>query len=93
MTVVEKDCAKMEWQPIETAPKDGTRIIVGGKSPDGCAAYDCVGQAFWREEVKYADWIKRCDEPAGFYWASDNRRNGACQWYVTHWMPLPELPD
>lgn len=83
----------MEWQPIETAPMDGTRIIVGGKSPDGNSAFDVVGQAYWRKEIKYAKDSPRCDEPAGFYWASDNTRNGKCSWYVTHWMPLPPVPS
>ena len=82
-----------EWQPIETAPKDGTRIIVGGKAPSGLSVHDVVGQAFWREEIRYAEDSPRCDEPAGFYWASDNRRSGKCQWYVTAWMPMPDPPE
>lgn len=82
-----------DWRPVETAPKDGTRIIVGGKSPNGNAAYDAVGQAYWRREVKYAEDSPRCDEPEGFYWASDNTRNGQCPFYITHWMPLPAAPE
>ena len=81
------------WMPIETAPKDGTRILVGGKSPNGNRGYDAVGQAYWRREIKYAEDSPRCDEPEGFYWASDNTRSGQCAWYVTHWMPLPEAPN
>lgn len=81
-----------QWQPIETAPKDGTRILVGGKSPNGNSAYDSVGQAYWRKEIKYAEDSPRCDEPEGFYWASDNKRNGQCCWFISHWQPLPSAP-
>jgi hypothetical protein len=82
-----------EWKTIDTAPKDGGRIIVGGKSPNGNSAYDMVGQAYWRNEIKYPEDYPRCDEPAGFYWASDGMRSGACPFYITLWMPLPLLPD
>ena len=70
----------MEWQPIETAPKDGTYIDlwVSGPYNKGCRITDCwfeCGQ-WWKDygrdgELK-ADQMKG-DEP-------------------THWMPIPDGP-
>ncbi len=65
------------WQPIETAPKDGTAIIV-------CGSYDREGReqmlaapARWRGDLK---WMRH----KGFGFSS--------QCHPTHWMPLPPLP-
>jgi hypothetical protein len=61
------------WQPIETAPKDGRRILVC------CAADDLFVVAQWRID----DWITCWDHtsPSSF------------DYQVTHWMPLPGLPN
>ena len=69
----------MTWQPIETAPKDGRRILVyggtwegelGGKEPS------VIAMGYAGDTVCVAD---TC-----YYDA----------WIVapTHWMPLPEPP-
>lgn len=67
----------MQWQPIETAPKDGTRLLaywppVFGGDNAGCATTWWVvtssGLFGWESPWEYAD-----REP-------------------THWMPLPEPP-
>lgn len=68
----------MIWHPIETAPKDGTRILLHIKD----FRIDC-GQwnsdQYARKPKPYWDWgfpskqIMRDDPP-------------------THWMPLPEPP-
>jgi hypothetical protein len=66
-----------EWQPIETAPKDGTNILVAN-------AEGWVGQVFWQNRwynENHAGWmIANCDEEYGEYITA------------THWMPLPEPP-
>ena len=70
----------MEWQPIETAPKDGTKIILGrfvkncqeGRSPH-------VEIDFWHRlpVVGYEGFGKFNDK----------------YWPPTHWMPLPAPPS
>lgn len=73
------------WQPIETAPKDGTPII--GLSPMDKFSGGVIGvqwipvtyKKYWGGEFKL-----------GGYWAR------SCHTQVvetpTHWIPLPELP-
>lgn len=69
----------MDWQPIETAPKDGSEIILGGQG--------WVSAGFWSdgEECKRAE--------AGWFFEDDRAslliaRNAN----PTHWMPLPPSP-
>lgn len=48
----------MEWQPIETAPKDGTEILVcalnGGKGPGMFVAIVCYFAGEWTTD-KYSE--------------------------------------
>lgn len=78
----------MEWQPIETAPKDRTRILICDE--DGI--------------INIAEWVNRWDECQVFvkttkagdvyktvredkgYWQSE------CVFLPTFWMPLPAPP-
>lgn len=73
----------MEWQPIETAPKDGTPILLScvrdrtGKR--------CVALAWW-DGGMWAD---------AMYW-SDADQQFSIPLFVsntTHWMPLPTPPN
>ena len=74
-----------EWQPIETAPTDGTSVIIATEQGDFGQAefhrsqfepFHLDGGWFWMSEYGQY-WIhkkmQRCGEP-------------------THWMPLPEPP-
>lgn len=66
-----------DWQPIETAPKDGTEVLLWGRCErDGqFFAYDCnVG---WYDDGSIGDkgWTAR-DLPIE----------------PSHWMPLPKPP-
>jgi hypothetical protein len=67
-----------QWQPIATAPKDGTRVLV--RFATGCevASYrsSTVGEPQWRTHTSY-EW-----RTSGGQWASP-----------THWMPLPAPPE
>lgn len=70
-----------DWQPIETAPKDGTCILVWSAEP----GYECVELVSWAE-----------DEPFGTAktWATQSEGPGYSHEVesVTHWMPLPAPP-
>lgn len=80
----------MEWQPIETAPKDGTWVLLcGGKTTEDDYMKTGVRVerpvvAFWKKDIYLCD----C------YWAytfwdgmwRDEYEN------PTHWMTLPEQP-
>jgi len=69
-----------EWQPIETAPKDGTRVLLfhdGGPSEDPCML---VG--LWDET--------RPEKHYGTKWACE--WYSAFNVYPICWMPLPPPP-
>lgn len=74
----------MEWQPIETAPKDGTRILVITK--DGV----CV-VARWEKWLHISGWT--------IYRIPDDKMKWigkSTEWLivndVSEWMPLPPPP-
>jgi hypothetical protein len=73
----------MEWQPIETAPKDGTRIlaVVQGFRP---------AVAYWQNNRGVFDFIDAEDMPSPEAW--DEYLRNEPEWTPTHWMPLPEPP-
>lgn len=66
-----------EWQPIETAPKDGTRILATG---DGTTVVTLWGKA---NHVPLYSWLL-LDVP---YDPEDYDF-----WKPTHWQPLPPPP-
>ena len=76
----------MGWQPIETAPKDGTWVLLTGGTVDGSwdgdtAPMVVVGQYLppWGSEaIWHFAWYDN-----GYYGEYSN---------PTHWMPLPEPP-
>lgn len=76
-----------EWQPIETAPKDGTRVLVYGtyqwedyldRQQTGAVTAYYIAADFWD------------DEDIGWVLISTNPYRDRAQ--PTHWMPLPEPP-
>lgn len=72
-----------EWQPIETAPKDRTHILlfVGNDKPQIVVAYyeSFVTEDGTVEWWAYADWLLQ--DAAGEIFGP------------THWMPLPPPPQ
>jgi len=73
----------MEWQPIETAPKDGTRILLV------CAPHvPAVGA--WCEDRKCWDYLEAGDFANEGAW--QDHLYASCDWPVTHWMHLPPPP-
>lgn len=69
------------WMPIETAPKDGTRVLVG-RFTKGKMSSD-------RNGYMTVDWYRQPKDGAGFLgWGKFN----TTYWPPTHWMPLPKRP-
>lgn len=86
---------EMEWQPIETAPKDGTEILLYGPSSYGPRV--TVGHWMTDKEcqIRTGDCGGdcRCDEyeycdPIWTSWDG----GFTTEWPCTHWMPLPNPP-
>jgi hypothetical protein len=81
----------MDWQPIETAPKDGTRVLVWGE-PSGHEGEDehRVVSAWWgrlvagQQEDENGEGWRFCSFDGGYYGEVYD---------ATHWMPLPEPPE
>jgi hypothetical protein len=72
--------AMSEWQPIETAPTDGTWVLVWGPSQRWSSVMMAwfalnhrSGKAYWKDSTEWDDYELVDDQP-------------------THWMPLPEPP-
>lgn len=72
-----------EWKTIESAPKDGTIILLYENNKDGMELGCCgVGVGFWM----YQDPWKGEE-----YWA-DAYSMDLLMDNPTHWMPLPQPP-
>jgi uncharacterized protein DUF551 len=66
-----------EWQPIETAPIDGTDILV------------CMTHNLSADEWETIQWVDY--QIPGAYWPVFSNRVDI-PFPPTHWMPLPEPP-
>ena len=81
----------MKWQPIETAPRDATAVLVmddrapglpGGRAAK-CSGHNTYVAAWWAEDDgSDGEWICYMDA------IQDPR----CPIEPTHWMPLPPTP-
>ena len=87
--------AKHQWQPIETAPKDGTEIFIFrvgwpwapvAKWTDypGNPVLDENEQDTWMCGWLFDEWFTPGNEDGWLGWSDDEM--------PTHWMPLPEPP-
>lgn len=88
----------MTWQPIETAPRDGTEFQarIPGNGEDNVIAWndadfldsegnDCGAWVFTRDQEPPDCWTD------GICW--EVNEDGVASVRPTHWMPLPEAPD
>ena len=75
-----------EWQPIDTAPKDGTHII-GYIPTDG--EYGGVIGIRWRKPYKHK-WKDGTETTFVGYWCKSVNKQSVCR--PSHWMPLPNPP-
>ena len=71
------------WQPIETAPKDGTRIDLWTKT------WIAASDSFMWKRITDCRWSKGdalTNTPARWSGCDPNR-------VPTHWMPIPAAPE
>ena len=80
MTDASELVERQMWQPIETAPKDGTKILVG--------RFVRNGQYNGRIKVDY--WHEPKRDKCTF---TGFGRFNPTFWPATHWMPLPPSPE
>lgn len=71
-----------DWQPISTAPKDGTPFLILGMN-DG-EFWEVPEVAYWESDMPY-------EGTPGFV-EYGNASDGT-YWNPTHWMPLPPKPE
>lgn len=71
----------MEWQPIETAPKDMTEFLAGRFTGNSNELHEGRIRVDWWRSRNGGD---EYDGPGEF---------NARHWPATHWMPLPGPPQ
>jgi len=70
----------MDWQPIETAPKDGRRLFLGRFKEDSHNDYICIGHYSPGDAPDIPD-----------EWWDDHSDDGCTP---THWLPYqPPKPE
>ncbi len=73
------------WQPISTAPKDGTAMLAG---------WECRHSG-WRTAVVY--WDRPYNPESKFDWCLEHTGAHAISSHVdgepSHWQPLPDAPE
>lgn len=73
----------MEWQPIETAPRDGSAVLLYQKKPHAeVARYESD-----TNEIEVGFYSEEGWRVFGFH-GDESERDFA----PTHWMPLPQPP-
>lgn len=85
MAAINSEGVVMEWQPIETAPKDGAQVLIN------CSGGRVATAFFGSEHFCGNGWHVVVPCMGGFgsgtdtfiHWPED---------MPTHWMPLPETP-
>jgi len=81
-----------EWQPIETAPKDGYEMFLCWVSAERSSAVDGGGgKAYDVSQIDFC-WWRPCEgSPDGGYFDNASGQIGDSQ-DITHWMKLPKEP-
>lgn len=83
------------WQPIETAPKNGSRIIIAWQLEQGTGEWE-QRMAFW-DPSHSLQWNKETetneiigawtDDAVESWWYEETK-----EYHPTHWMPCPTPP-
>jgi len=73
----------MEWQPIETAPKDGSEFLAYDSNSEKCDVCHCILLGGYPRlvQVQFDAELGPLEDEFGY--RTEN---------ITHWMPLPEPP-
>ena len=74
--------ARMLWQPIETAPRDGSYVLVSNGHGVWVARFKSVYQSGWKPPSPWQSMMLNHDH------IPSAKRNGS----PTHWMPLQAPP-
>ncbi len=93
----------MDWQPIESAPKDGTAILIfqpGGNAMGRRSQIHMPVDALGLDEISYSSDDPRLQHyddnrfAIGYWrpWGGWGNRNSSTV-TPTHWMPLPHPPQ
>ena len=71
------------WMPIETAPQDGTYVMVSNGRGVWVAKYKAVYQSGWKPDCPWQSMMLNHDH------IPRAKQRG----WPTHWTPLPEAPN
>ena len=98
LTTVDELEKQQQWQPIETAPKDGTEVLLFTTCHGACQAWFFEGS--WSEGTSDSPreydgdcWV--CCDDAFQIEVEIYNDHPECTNHgtATHWMPLPEPPE
>jgi len=83
----------MRWQPIETAPRDGTLVLVCNTLDNGTIT-SIDGKIAVARYAYHLDGLEESIWEYGTYYSENSAGNqGAYVISATHWMPLPKPPE
>lgn len=86
------------WRPIESAPRDGTRVLLGRPDDDGDGGVSTCGywldgledgQDYMGHDAGFTDVDYQCFQPGRSFGNEAYRYAGR---QPTHWQPLPAAP-
>lgn len=78
----------MELQPIETAPADGTKILVWARWDWDAMDGDNCDEDYAFQVASWGDYSNE-----GGFWSESFNPYSDKAVNPTHWMPLPEPPE
>jgi hypothetical protein len=73
---------RVEWENIDTAPRDGTVVLLYGKYQRPPAFPDVIMTGRWSEKWDYWCWVEGCDR-------EDDPR---ILFEAQLWAPIPQPP-